>query len=509
MGKVKAPPGPSSCGPCGSCGPGRRGAAFIQACGRVSTPLACSACSSSSGSCSSCCSTSRVPSPSVGGGIANGQALAVQAVRWRKHPGLARHGVGHLLEDSGLLCAFAGQCVVQAGHAAAGDAAGGHAFQQHLALEPGNDGRHDGQQFQAVLGTLHIGGKARVLDNVGAHHHLAAELVELAVVAHCNDQRAIRGLEHAIGHDGRMGIAIALGVVAQQHGIQGVVAVDTQAAVVQRQFHLAATACPLTAEQGRQHRLRGVHASHQIDHGHPELQRRRARFAIDGHQAGFGLDHQVVARALGFGRAAVVAGHAAVDQIGLDGLELFVTDAQLFGTTMLEVVDHHVKLRQQVVDQLHPFRGLQIQGDGPLVAVHAVVVGGLGLADAHAPVARIVTAAGVFHLDHFRTKVGQHLSAQRPGKHTRKVQHAHAFQREIHLLVLGLRHLFCHCSVSLDLRALSAAGGAASQNRGCAFPGKRQCLRGTRRSPGRAPCTGLPAPVAAPACSGGPGGTGP
>jgi hypothetical protein len=148
--------------------------------------------------------------------------------------------MGHLLEDSGLRRAFAGQGVVQTGHAAAGDAAGGHALQQHLALEAGNDGHHDGQQFQAVLGTLHIGGKARVLDNVGAHHHLAAELVELAVVAHRNDQRAVGGLVHAIGHDGRMGIAVALGVVAQQHGIQGVVAGDTQAAVVQRHLHLAA-----------------------------------------------------------------------------------------------------------------------------------------------------------------------------------------------------------------------------------------------------------------------------
>ncbi len=183
-----------------------------------------------------------------------------------------------------------------------------------------------------------------------------------------------------------------------------------------------------------QHGLRGVHAGHHVHRGHAKLQRRLAGFTVDGHEPRLGLDHQVVARPLGFGARAVVARHRAIDQIRLDGLELLVAQAQFLGATGLEVLDHHVALRQQAVDDLHAFGRLQIHRDGPLVAVHAVVVGGLGLADAHAPVAGVVAPAGVLHLDDIGTKVGQHLAAQRAGEHAREVEHAHAFERKVDAL---------------------------------------------------------------------------
>jgi hypothetical protein len=94
-------------------------------------------------------------------------------------------------------------------------------------------------------------------------------------------------------------------------------------------------------------------------------------------------------------------------------------------------VDDHVELRQQLLHDAQRLGALQVQRDGPLVAVHAVVVGGLGLADADAPVAGVVTPAGVLHLDDLGPKVGQHLAAQRPGKHARKVQHPHAVQGQV------------------------------------------------------------------------------
>jgi hypothetical protein len=104
----------------------------------------------------------------------------------------------------------------------------------------------------------------------------------------------------------------------------------------------------VAAEQRRQHGLGGVHAGHQVHHGHAKLERRLFGLTVEGHQPGLGLDHQVVAGALGLGPRAVVAGHRAIDQVGLDGLELLVAQAQLFGAAGLEVLDHHVALRQQV-----------------------------------------------------------------------------------------------------------------------------------------------------------------
>ncbi|MNN06385.1 hypothetical protein D3C81_1191750 [compost metagenome] len=231
-----------------------------------------------------------------------------------------------------------------------------------------------------------------------------------------------------------MGIAVARRIAAQQHGVQAVVAGHHQAAVVQRHLDQLALALAFAAEQCRQHGLRGVHAGHQVHHGHAELQRRRVGFAIERHQPGFALDHQVIAGTLGLGAAAVVAGNRAVDQPGLDGLELFVAQAQLLGAAGLEVVDDHVELRQQVVDDLHAFLALQVQRDRPLVAVHAVEVRGLGLADAHAPVARIVAASGVLDLDDFGAEVGQHLAAQRAGEHARQIEYAYPLKREVDAL---------------------------------------------------------------------------
>ncbi len=346
--------------------------------------------------------------------------------------GAARHGVRHLLQQAALAGAFAGQGFVQARHLAARDARCAQPLQQHVTREGADEFRHHRQQCEPVPGPLHIGGITRVFHDVRAQDHLAAELVELAVVAHGDDERTIGRFEHAVGHDGRMGIAIALGITPQQHGVQAVVAGHHQAAVVQRHFDVSALAGALAPEQRRQHGLGRVHAGHHVHHGHAELERVLAGFAVDGHEPGLALDHQVVAGAFGLGACAVVAGHRAVNQVGLEGLELGIAQAQFVGTAGLEVLNHHIELRQQVMDQLLPFRRLQVHRDGPLVAVHAVVVGGLRLADAHAPVAGVVAASGVLHLDDFGAEVGQHLPAQGACKHARQVQDPHAFEWHVH-----------------------------------------------------------------------------
>jgi hypothetical protein len=228
-----------------------------------------------------------------------------------------------------------------------------------------------------------------------------------------------------------MRVAIAGGVFAQDERVQSVVASDHQAAVVQRHLDQLAFLRPLAAEQCGQHGLCGVHAGHHVHHGHAELQRGHAGITIQRHQARFALDDQVVPGALGLGATGVVTGDGAVNQVGLEGFELFVAQAQLFGATGLEVVDDHVELREQLLHDAQRLGALQVQRDGPLVAVHTVVIGGLGLADSDAPVSCVVTPAGVLHLDDLGPKVGQHLAAQRPGKHARQVQHPHARQRQV------------------------------------------------------------------------------
>ena len=351
--------------------------------------------------------------------------------------GGAGDGMGHFLQQAAAARALAGQRLVQARNPAAGDAEAVHALDQHVARLGADQLGQQRQQRRAVLGALDIGRELRVRQDVGALHDIAAKALELLVVAHRNDQRAVGGLEHAVRHDGRVRIAVACRVAAQLHRVQPVVARDRQAAVIQRHLDQPALARALAPEQRRQHGLGGIHAGHQIDHGHAELERWLLRFPIQRHQPGLALDHQVVAGALGLGARSVVARNGAVDQAGLERLELLIAQAQLLGAAGLEVVQHHIALRQQVVDDLQAFGALQIHGDGPLVAVHRAVVGGLGLADANAPVARVIAALGVLDLDHLGAEIGQHHAAHRARKHPRQIEHAHAFQGEVGGVVCG------------------------------------------------------------------------
>ena len=84
--------------------------------------------------------------------------------------------------------------------------------------------------------------------------------------------------------------------------------------------------------------------------GHAKFQRRLAGFPVDGHEPRLGLDHQVVARPLGFGPRAVVARHRAIDQVGLDGLHRLVPEAQPFDHARAEILDQHIGVLDQPRD---------------------------------------------------------------------------------------------------------------------------------------------------------------
>ncbi len=70
------------------------------------------------------------------------------------------------------------------------------------------------QQVSAVAGAVQIGGEARIGGQIRPGDHALAEAAILRIVAHGDDQRPVLRLEHAIGHDGGMGIAITRRVLA-------------------------------------------------------------------------------------------------------------------------------------------------------------------------------------------------------------------------------------------------------------------------------------------------------
>ncbi len=334
-----------------------------------------------------------------------------------------------MVQQAGFLGAIGLQRVQQAEHFAAGDLRGAQPVQQLGTAEAQQRGFDQGHQGGAVGRAGHIGGKALVRGPFGLVDHLVAEAHELAVVAHGDDQRAVGRLEHAIGHDGGVGIAELGGIAGLEQRFHAVVAGDHQPAVVQCHLHMAAGAGAFALQQCGQNGLGRVHAGEHVHSGHAKFQRALAGLAVHGHDAALALHHQVIAGALGLAAAAAVAGNRAVHQARVQGRQLFVAQAQFLGATDLEVLHHHVALRGQLAGHLQAGFGLQVQRDGALVAVGAVEVRGVARAPAHAPVAGVVAAGRVFDLDHVGAEVGQGHGAHRAGQHARQVQHADAGQR--------------------------------------------------------------------------------
>ncbi len=298
-----------------------------------------------------------------------------------------------------------------------------------------------------------------------------------------------------------MRIAVTRRIVPAQQRFQAVVGGDHQAAVEQCHADVAALARLFALVQRRQHALRRVHPGHHVDRGDAKFQRRLGRFTVERHQARFALDHQVVAGPRGFRAGAVVPGDRAVDQARLLVLQGVVAQAQPLDVAELEVLDHDVALADQIPRDGLAFRCFQVEAHRTLVAVDAVEVRGFGGADAHAPVARVVAALGVLHLDHFGAQVAQHHRAPRPGQHTGEVQHAHAGKRQSRFVshnTPDTRLLYREPANVILVADPWLQRPAAPRKRARVSQRRPQCLPALRRRPATAPSARLPGRAARP-----------
>ena len=151
--------------------------------------------------------------------------------------------------------------------------------------------------------------------------------------------------------------------------------------------------------------------------------------AGDAHQAAHRLQDRVVAGARRVRPGLAEAGHRAIDDAGVDGLDRFIIQPVALEIADLVVLHHHVAGFGELADDVLPFRRRDIDGDRFLVAVGAeiervvVVRLALGIVQVRrAEGAGVVAAAGAFDLDHFGAEIGQHLRRQRTSKHPRQVE---------------------------------------------------------------------------------------
>jgi hypothetical protein len=106
----------------------------------------------------------------------------------------------------------------------------------------------------------------------------------------------------------------------------------------------------------------------------------------------------------------------AIDQARVFGAQRRRVQAQLGDRAGAQVLQHHVGIRNDVAAQFGPRRlVLQVQRDGFLVAVDAVVDRGAAAPERRSEAAGIVTAVRSFDLPDFRAQFGQDPGAVRPG----------------------------------------------------------------------------------------------
>ncbi|MNZ90042.1 hypothetical protein D3C78_1089920 [compost metagenome] len=289
-----------------------------------------------------------------------------------------------------------------------------------------------------MLHARRIGCEARILRPVRLVNG-GAKARELAVVAYRQQHVAVLGDEVLVGRQAGVHIARAARCPAAGHEARSLVGQHGHAHVQQCHVDVLALARAVAGIQRRQHGVAGVHAGEYIDHGHTGSQRAAAGFTVgmagDAHQAAHGLDHEVVARALGIGAVLAEAGDGAVDQARIEGLEAVVVEAVLPQPADLEVLHHHVGFQGHAAQQGLAFGVGHVDGDGALVAVagrevsgFARVLAGIVLAEGRAPVAGVVAGDGALDLDDVGAQVGQHLGAPGTGEHARQVQHLDAGQ---------------------------------------------------------------------------------
>ena len=278
-----------------------------------------------------------------------------------------------------------------------------------------------------MLGAAFVLGEAWITVEFRTLEYLQAQAPVLLVVAHRQGDAAVRGVEQLVGHDARVGIAVALRHLAGIEIAGGDIGQEMQRAVGQGNVHRLAEPGFFALVQRRENALNGVHTGDQINESHAQAHRLALFVTRDRHEAALGLNDEVVAGTVLHRVTAAVTGDRAMDQPWIDRGQCFVIQPEALETRRQKVFDYHIGLRSQVEDQLAAFGLAHIHRQALLVAIGAEVVGGdAGLGRRH-PAAGVITLQA-FDLPHLGAKVGQGHGRPGPGEDASQIQYLDALQ---------------------------------------------------------------------------------
>src|SRR5262249_34716617 len=185
----------------------------------------------------------------------------------------------------------------------------------------------------------------------------------------------------------------------------------------------------------RRDREARVHPGHDVGDGNSDLLRAAARQLIalagDAHQAAHALEDEIVSGEVRAWAVLAVAGHRAVDDAGVDRLQLVVAEPVFPEAPALVILQQPVAFRGERARDPRALGVRDIERDRFLAAVHREEIRRfpgffpfLVLEEGRAPAAGVVPRPGTLDLDHLGAQVGEVL--RRPGarEHARQIEYA-------------------------------------------------------------------------------------
>src|SRR5262249_49797918 len=187
---------------------------------------------------------------------------------------------------------------------------------------------------------------------------------------------------------------------------------------------VAAAGLAAARERG-EHRDGRIHARHDVDDRHPDFFRAAARLVVglagDAHQATHGLDHEILGGSVAPRPGLAEAGDGAVDQSGIERLEVVIAQPETLERADLEILQHDVGARRQRPHDLLALGLVELDGDRTLAAIDAEIIAGLarlrpGLVfqEGWTPGAGIIAKARPLYLHHFPSPILPTLPHPRP-----------------------------------------------------------------------------------------------
>ena len=240
-----------------------------------------------------------------------------------------------------------------------------------------------------------------------------------------------------VGHHAGMRVAHPHRRLAGDEIVGRLVGEHADHRVHQRHVDVAALAGVLALLQRGADRQRRIDAGEHVREGDAKPRRLAVRIAGDVHDAAHALHQQIVAGA-GLVRAVLAeAGDRAVDQPRVLRRQALVVEAVLGEPAELEILDHHVGARRELLDDALAVRRLEVDRDRALAAVAGEIVGRaetaavLVLHEGRAPAAGVVARAGALDLDHVGAEIGERLAGPGTGEDAGKLEHANARERAL------------------------------------------------------------------------------